>query len=99
MIVIIPSNRQIDLSYLSAPDRCWREIYPWSTTARDRSRSITPNLPSTTGVIAGSMLGPLDEYFPRRNGACRSFGFYCAWHQSDPGEIIVALDDDCPGPG
>jgi hypothetical protein len=32
---------------------------------------------------------------PRRNGACRDFGFYIAWRQSDAGEIVIALDDDC----
>jgi hypothetical protein len=41
------------------------------------------------------MLGALDVAFPKRNGACRDFGFYIAWKESDDDEIIVALDDDC----
>ena len=41
------------------------------------------------------MLGPLETGYPKRNGACRDFGFYVAWRNSDPGEIVVALDDDC----
>jgi hypothetical protein len=41
------------------------------------------------------MLGALDVGFPRRNGASRDFGFYVAWKNSNPGEIVVALDDDC----
>src|SRR4030095_15680661 len=41
------------------------------------------------------MLGALDIGYPRRNGASRDFGFYVAWKNSDPDEIVVALDDDC----
>ena len=97
MIVIIPSNRQIDLSYLSPLiDAGARFI-----VVDDSEGSIAIDHPQFAVYNWGhrrSMLGPLDEYFPRRNGACRSFGFYCAWHQSDPGEIIVALDDDCRVP-
>lgn len=40
-------------------------------------------------------MGSLDIGYPKRNGASRDFGFYVAWKNSDPGEIIVALDDDC----
>jgi reversibly glycosylated polypeptide len=41
------------------------------------------------------MLGTDVIAIPRRNGACRDFGFYIAWRESDPGEAIIALDDDC----
>ncbi len=41
------------------------------------------------------MLGSLDIGFPKKNGASRDFGFYVVWKNSDPREIIVALDDDC----
>jgi hypothetical protein len=40
------------------------------------------------------MLGSDVAAIPRRNGACRDFGFYIAWRESDPGEILIALDDD-----
>ena len=41
------------------------------------------------------MLGRDVIAIPRRNGACRDFGFYIAWRESDAGEIVIALDDDC----
>ncbi|HEX2448642.1 MAG TPA: hypothetical protein VHK26_10730 [Methyloceanibacter sp.] len=94
MIVVIPSNRRIELSYL-APliDSGVRFI-----VVDDSEGTISIDHPSFEIYNWGhrrKMLGPLDEHFPRRNGACRSFGFYRAWHDSDPGEALVALDDDC----
>lgn len=41
------------------------------------------------------ILGRNEIAIPRRNGACRDFGFYLAWKESDDDEIIIALDDDC----
>ena len=94
MIVVIPSNRSIDLSYLGPLiDSNARFI-----VVDDGEGSISVDHPSFsvyTWKDRRKMLGPLDRFFPRNNGACRSFGFYRAWHDSDPGEIIVALDDDC----
>ena len=41
------------------------------------------------------MLGKDVIAIPRRNGACRDFGFFIAWRESADGEIVIALDDDC----
>jgi len=94
VIVIIPSNRHIELAYLSPLiDSGARFII-----VDDSEGSIGIDHPQFTVYNwqdRRRMLGDLDAHFPRRNGACRSFGFYCAWHQSDPDEIIIALDDDC----
>ena len=94
MIVVIPSNRRIELSYLTPLiDSGVRFI-----VVDDSEGTISIDHPSFQVYNWGhrrKMLGPLDEHFPRRNGACRSFGFYRAWHDADPGEAIVALDDDC----
>jgi len=94
MIVVIPSNRRIELDYLGPLiDSGARFI-----VVDDSEGTISidhPNFAIYTWSDRRRMLGPLDEHFPRRNGSCRSFGFYRAWHESDPGEIIVALDDDC----
>ncbi len=94
MIVIVPSNREVDLGYL-APliDSGARFII-----VDDSEGTISldhPQFAVFNWEDRRRMLGPLDVHFPRRNGSCRSFGFHVAWHQSDPGEIIVALDDDC----
>ena len=94
MIVIIPSNRRIELSYLGPLiDYGARFI-----VVDDSDGTIDIDHPSFAVYNwkdRAKMLGPLDRYFPRRNASCRSFGFYRAWHESDPGEIIVTLDDDC----
>jgi hypothetical protein len=94
MIVVIPSNRRIELSHLGPLiDSGARFI-----VVDDSEGTIRVDHPSFAVYNWNDrrrILGALDEYFPRRNGSCRSFGFYRAWHESDPSEIIVALDDDC----
>lgn len=94
MIVIIPSNRAINLNYLTPLiDRGVRFI-----VVDDSEGSITVDHPQFEVYNWGDrkkMLGALDIGYPKRNGSSRDFGFYVAWKNSDPGEIIVALDDDC----
>ncbi len=94
MIVVIPSNRAVHIKYLSPLiDHGARFI-----VVDDTEGCIQLNHPQFEVYTWGDrrrMLGPLDSAFPRRNGASRDFGFYVAWKNSDPGEIIVALDDDC----
>jgi hypothetical protein len=94
MIIVVPSNRSVSLDYL-APliDAGARFV-----VVDDSPGTITVDHPSFriyTWEDRKRMLGDADEWFPRRNGACRDFGFYVAWHESDDDEIIVALDDDC----
>lgn len=94
MIVVIPSNRAIQLSYLTPLiDSGARFII-----VDDSEGSISVNHPAFSVYNWGDrrkMLGKLEPGFPKKNGACRDFGFYVAWKQSEPNEIIVALDDDC----
>lgn len=94
MIVVVPSCRQIDLTYL-APlvDSEARFI-----VVDDTDGTVKLDNPQFT-VLNWSdrkrILGDLDHAIPRRNGASRSLGFLMAWWESDEDEIIVALDDDC----
>jgi hypothetical protein len=94
MIVVIPSNRAINLNYLTTLiDRGVRFI-----VVDDTEGSVTVDHPQFEMYNWGhhrKMLGALDIGYPKRNGSSRDFGFYVAWKNSDPGEIIVALDDDC----
>lgn len=94
MIVVIPSNREIELDYI-APliDSGARFV-----VVDDSEGSITTDHPQFSVYNWNDrrrILGDLDPYFPRKNGACRSFGFFMAWKEGDADEIIVALDDDC----
>ena len=94
MIVVIPSNRRIELDYLGPLIDCGARFI----VVDDSEGTIEIDHPSFavyTWKDRRRMLGPLDQHFPRRNGSCRSFGFYRAWQESNPGEVIVALDDDC----
>lgn len=94
MIVVIPSARQISLDYLQPLiDSGARFI-----VVDDSEGTITVDHPQFEVYHWGDrrrILGELDTGFPKKNGACRDFGFYMAWKESDDDEIIVALDDDC----
>lgn len=94
MIVVIPSSRSINLNYLSPLIDAGARF----VVVDDSRGSIRVDHPRFEVYNWGDrerMLGPLDVGFPRRNGASRDFGFYVAWRNSDPGEVVVALDDDC----
>lgn len=94
MIVVIPSNRAVDLVYLRPLiDSGARFI-----VVDDSPGSIQVNHPSFevfNWEARRRILGDLDSSFARCNGACRDVGFYIAWREADPQEIIIALDDDC----
>ena len=65
-----------------------------STIPLARSGLTIRNSKCTTG---GARAGwaRTDVAIAKGNGACRSFGFYLAWHEANEDELIVALDDDC----
>jgi hypothetical protein len=94
VIVVIPTNRKINLNYLTPLiDNNVRFI-----VVDDSEGSIKidhPQFKVYNWTDRKRMLGLRDIGFPKRNGASRDFGFYVAWKDSDPDEIIVALDDDC----
>ncbi len=94
LIVIIPTNRSVQLDYLEPLiEKGARFI-----VVDDTEGSVEVPHPAFQVFDWGDRrrrLGELDEWFPRRNGSCRSYGFYLAWCESNPDDIIVALDDDC----
>ncbi len=97
--VVIPSCRGVNLTYLSP----LIEAGACFIVVDDSEGSITidhPQFSVYNWQDRRKMLGNLDIGIPRRNGACRDFGFYLAWHQCCDHDVIIALDDDCAiGPG
>jgi hypothetical protein len=94
VIVVIPTNRSVQLDYLTPLiDSGARFI-----VVDDSEGTVKVDHPSFEVFHWGDrrrMLGDLDIAMPKRNGACRDFGFYLAWRFSDDDEIVIALDDDC----
>jgi Reversibly glycosylated polypeptide len=94
MIVVIPSNRSINLEYLQPLiDSGARFII-----VDDSEGSIRvphPAFKVYSWQDRRALLGDNEIAIPRRNGACRDLGFVMAWKEADNDEIIVALDDDC----
>jgi len=94
MIIIIPSNRKINLNYLTPLiERGARFVVV--DDSEGTIRVDHPQFDVYNWTDRKKMLGSLEIGYPKRNGASRDFGFYIAWKNSDPNEIIVALDDDC----
>ena len=85
MIVVIPSNRSVDLSYLGPLiDSGARFVIiddSEGTIAIDHPQFRVLNWNDRRRI-----LGDLDRHLPRRNGVCRTIGFIIAWRESDPGE-------------
>lgn len=94
MIVVIPSSREINLDYLSP----LIDVGARFIIIDDSAGCISINHPQFDVYNWGDRkkrFGKLDCAIPKRNGACRDFGFYLAYKSSDDNEMIVALDDDC----
>jgi len=94
MLVVIPSNRNVNFDYL----RPLIDAGARFIVVDDTPGSIRIDHPAFAVYNwedRRRILGELDASFPRRNGACRDFGFFIAWREADNDEIIVALDDDC----
>jgi hypothetical protein len=94
MLVVIPTSRSVSFEYLKPLiDFGARFIV---VDDSDGSVKIDhPQFSTYTWKDQDRMLGSDVIAIPRRNGACRDFGFYIAWRESDPDELIIALDDDC----
>lgn len=94
MIVVIPSNRSVNLNYLQPLiDSGARFV-----VVDDSPGSIRIDHPQFRVFNWGDrerLLGDHQCAIPRRNGACRDLGFVVAWKEADEDEIVVALDDDC----
>jgi hypothetical protein len=94
MIVVIPSNRSINLDYL----RPLIDSGARFVVVDDSPGSIRIDHPQFRVFNWGDrerLLGDRQLAIPRRNGACRDLGFVVAWKEADDDEIVVALDDDC----
>src|SRR5690348_1989264 len=94
VIVVIPSARSVNLDHL-APliDTGARFIVVDDSAGRIDVHH--PSFEVHSWADQERTLGALAHAIPRRNGACRDYGFYLAWRDGDPGELVVALDDDC----
>lgn len=94
MIVVIPTNRQVNLSYLEP----LIEHNANFIIVYDSDGTLTIDHPSFkvyNWAERKKILGKHDPYYPRKNGASRNFGFYLAHKQAEKNEVIIALDDDC----
>lgn len=93
MLVIIPTARSISLEYLEPLiDSGVRFIVvddSEGTVRVDHPQFKTYNWNDQNRLLGRDVIA-----IPRRNGACRDFGFFVAWRESDPGEIVIAFDDD-----
>ncbi|MBI5010031.1 MAG: hypothetical protein HZB98_10375, partial [Bacteroidia bacterium] len=94
MKVVIPSSRSINLKYLEPLIQYGADFI----IIDDSDGSIKfrhPNFRFFNRQDIKKILGKDEVSIPRRNGACRNFGFYLAWKECAADEIIIALDDDC----
>jgi hypothetical protein len=94
VIVVIPSARSVSFDYLKPLIEAGCRFI----VVDDSTGNITidhPQFEVYNWNDQERLLGDLKIAIPRKNGACRDFGFYIAWKESDPGETIIALDDDC----
>lgn len=94
MIVVIPCAREVSLDYLAPLIEAGARLIVVDDS-EGRSRIDHPRFQVFTWGDRRRILGDLEITIPKLNGACRDFGFYMAWRESDDDEIIVALDDDC----
>ena len=94
MLIVIPTSKAVSLEYLQPLiDDGARFI-----VVHDKEDELIvdhPQFETYCWKDQDRLLGRDVIAIPRRNGASRDFGFYIAWQQSNPGEVIVALDDDC----
>ncbi len=94
MKVVIPSSRAINLKYLEPLIEYGADFI----IIDDSEGSIKfkhPGFRFFNRRDIKKILGKSEVSIPRRNGACRNFGFYMAWKECADDEIIIALDDDC----
>jgi len=93
MIVVIPTARTVSFEYLQPLiDHGARFVVV--DDSEGRIKIDHPQFKVYNWNDQNRMLGRDVAAIPRHNGACRDFGFYIAWRESDPGESVVAIDDD-----
>lgn len=94
VIVVIPTAREIDLESLTSLID-WGARFVIVDDSDGRIDIRHPQVEVYNWTDQERILGDLLPAIPRRNGACRDFGFYIAWRDAEDEEIVVALDDDC----
>ena len=94
MLVVIPTSRAVSLEYLE-PLIDFGARFIIVDDSEGKVRVDHPQFSVFTWQDQARMLGKDVIAIPRRNGACRDFGFYIAWRESAADEIVIALDDDC----
>ncbi len=94
MIVVIPTNRAVQLPYLAPLIDCGARFIVVDDS-EGNIRLSHPQFRVVSWADRRRLLGQREIAIPRRNGACRDFGFLLAWRESDDDEVIIALDDDC----
>jgi reversibly glycosylated polypeptide len=94
MLVVIPTSRAVSLEYLE-PLIDFGARFIIVDDSEGKVRVDHPQFSVFTWQDQARMLGKDVIAIPRRNGACRDFGFYIAWRESAGDEIVIALDDDC----
>jgi hypothetical protein len=94
MLVVIPTSRAVSLEYLG-PLIDFGARFIVVDDSEGSVRIDHPQFDVFSWKDQARMLGDDVIAIPRRNGACRDFGFYIAWRESAAGEVVIALDDDC----
>jgi hypothetical protein len=93
MLVVIPTSRSVSLDYLR-PLIEFGARFIVVYDGEENTRIDHPQFATYNWNDQNRMLGSDVVAIPRRNGACRDFGFYIAWREADLDEIVIALDDD-----
>lgn len=94
MIVIIPTRREIKLSYLQPLIEAGARFIVIDDT-EGTIRIEHPQFRIFNWEHKRKIAGQYQAAFPGFNGACMSFGFYIAWMETDDEEIVLTLGDDC----
>jgi NAD(P)-dependent dehydrogenase (short-subunit alcohol dehydrogenase family) len=93
-VVVVPTGRSVSLEHLQPLLEDGARVL----VVDDSEGSVRVSHPQVEvydWADRRRLLGRREHAIPKRNGACRDLGFYLAYRDSDPGDIVVALDDDC----
>jgi hypothetical protein len=94
MIVVIPSNRSVNLDHLTPLIEYGARFIVIDDT-KGCIKINHPQFAVYNWADRKRLLGRNEVAVPKNSGTCRDLGFYIAWKEGDDDEIVVALDDDC----
>jgi len=95
MIVVIPSNRGVNLNYIEPFLNYNCRVIIVDDTEDERISVKASNIEVFHHSDRKKYLGELEDCIPRKNGACRDFGLLVAYREGEMGETVICLDDDC----